>query len=274
MWSSREQRSSEVLEYAERFRREAYRQTPIVLERLARQFVARPVNIDLKACLEELNRVFKLEFSSGGPSYARLLEFAEPIMNFHLNRPDMQTKFQPLFENLALNSANLRPIDNAFKGFEAGSTRFYGKCFLYLINAEGVFDEAVRFLYGLHIDFSGKRSIIAKLEKMTPNDIQSALRKTKAAEPLFDGWLDGHVRNSIAHCRFHYDEENRTMTFQDKGKEGKEWIRSFTSDEFDELYHKLDNVWHLISHSILLRRVSDLVLNPDPPGLGALSPLS
>jgi hypothetical protein len=98
--------------------------------------------------------------------------------------------------------------------------------------------------------------------------------KANAPDAVFEGWMDARVRNAIAHCRFYYDPAERTMSFQERPqKSGKEGKSSLSVEEFDELYRKLDSVWHIISHLNLLMRVVDLVLRPNVPGVGKLSPI-
>src|SRR6266568_7166218 len=273
MWRDWEQRAKEIMEYAAHFKKEGYSDVPRRLEHLIAGMAEKRDMKVLERELEEVRADFRLEFSSGGPSYARSLSFVEPVMNFYFTRPDLQSKFQPLFEDLARNSKNLKHIDDAFKS-SSGSTRFYGKCFLYLINAEGMFDEAVSLLYGLFLDFVGKATTVAELHRKSCKTIQAEMLKANAPSAIFEGWMDGHVRNAIAHCRFYYEQAKRTMSFHERPREsGKEWCASCTVDEFDELYRKLDNPWHVISHLNLLMRIVGLVLSPDVPGVGMLSPI-
>ncbi len=83
---------------------------------------------------------------------------------------------------------------------------------------------------------------------------------------LFDGWEDGHVRNAIAHCRFWYDEKERKMRFSDFNPKTKQrWEKSFSIEEFGELYHRLDDTCHIFIHLLFLLRVAQLVLAPDVP---------
>jgi hypothetical protein len=177
-----------------------------------------------------------------------------------------------LFEDLARNAPNLKPIDKAFKRF-SGGTRFYGKCFLYMINAEGLFDEAITLLYGLILEHARRPITVEELHTMPLKDIKAGLLKAKAPAALFEGWLKG-VRNAIAHCRFYFDGTTKKMNFHDKNpRTGKEWHGSYSAEDFDEVYRRLDNVWHVISHLICLRRVLDLVMRPDVPGVGNMSPI-
>lgn len=273
MWPDWKERAKEVMEYAAHFKNEGYHDTPELLERIAAKISEKRDAAELERELEGIRTTFRLEFSTGGPSYGRLLSFVEPVMNFYFSKPNLQSKFLPLFEDLDRNSKNLMPIDEAFKTSKGG-TRFYGKCFLYLINAEGMFDEAVSLLYGLFLEFGGKVTTVAELHQKPFKEIHCEMLNAKAPDAIFEGWIDGHVRNAIAHCRFYYDQERRTMIFQERPKKsGKEWHGSFTVEEFDELYRKLDNVWHVISHLNLLMRVVDLVLRSEVLGVGTLSPI-
>jgi hypothetical protein len=273
MWPDWELRVEEIREYANHFKAEGYDETPRRLEYLAQGLAGRVPVAELEKSLEETMYTFRSEFGSGGPSYFEVLRFIEPIVNFHLSRPpDKQRKFVPLLEELRRNAQNLKPIDEAFKKF-SGGTRFYGKCFLYMINAEGVFDEAITLLYGLLLEHAERPVTVEELHEMYLKDIKIEPLRAKAPAALFEG-LSRVVRNAIAHCRFYFEQNTKQMIFLDKNfRTGKERPLSYSADEFDELYTKLDNVWHAISHLICLRRVLDLVLRPDVEGVGKMSPI-
>ncbi len=167
----------------------------------------------------------------------------------------------------------MKAVDDAFKGFPRGRTRFYGKCLLYLVNAEGMFDEAITFLYGLFLDFVREPLSVEDLHMIPLETIRGRMLKAKASAALFDGW-DKHVRNAIAHCRFFYDTATGIMTFEDRNLKTREkWpAQSFSVEQFDELYRKLDNPWHVISHLIFMMRVIDLVMRSNVSEAGNLSP--
>jgi len=225
---------------------------------------------ELEQDLEEVLSTFRLEFNEGGPTYVEQLGFIEPIMNFYFQMPpSRQLTFQPLFENLVRNAQNLKAVDEAFKNFPPGAVRFYGKCFLYLVNAEGMFDEAITFLYGLFLAYARKSINLDELQRKPFSFIKTQMTKAKAPTSLFEG-LDRHVRNAIAHCRFHYDEKSDRIELQDI-LEPKPTL--FSQAEFDELYNKLDNPWHIISHLIFLNRIIALVMMQDVLRAGELDPL-
>jgi hypothetical protein len=279
MWPDWKQRAEEILQYADLFDHERYVGTTRWMRHLAAQIgekkPAANLEANLERNLEEARRTFRSEFSQSGPSYAQVIKFVEPIVNFHVSRPfDEQRKFQGIFQDLARNSQNLRAIDDAFKGFPPGRTRFYGKCLLYLVNAEGMFDEAITLLYGLFLDFVRKPVSIEDLHMISLEAIMGRMLEAKASPALFDGW-DKHVRNAIAHCRFSYDTATGIMTFEDRNLKTHEKCptQSFSVEQFDELYRKLDSPWHAISHLIFMMRVIDLVMRSNVSEAGKLSPI-
>ena len=275
MWPNWKDRALEILQYADLFERETYLSTAKWLHHLATLFGDKKPVTDLEGDLEEVRRSFRSEFSEGGPSYTQVIKFVEPVVTFHYTRPvEEQQKYQAIFQALAGNAQNLKAIDDAFKGFPPGRTRFYGKCLLYLVNAEGMFDEAITFLYGLFRDFIHKPLSVEDLHMTQFETIRARLLVADAPAALFEG-LDNHVRNAIAHSRFVYNKATGIMTFQDRNlKTRKVWpAQLFSAHQFDELYRKLDNPWHAISHLVCLWRVTDLVVRSNVRQAGKLAPI-
>jgi len=181
-------------------------------------------------------------------------------------------ELQKVITVLTENSQNIPPIAEAFKPFPPGKVRFYGMCIIYLMNAEGMFDQAVRTLLGLLMLAKGTPIPVDQLNEMDLKEVQKKLRAGGVrTEVLFDGWSRGHVRNSIAHCCFRYDESQTKsrMYFRDYNPKTKRtWERYFTIEQFSELSLKLDDVCHVFIHILFLLRVAQLVLTQEVPRAG------
>lgn len=265
MWPNWKQRQEELLDYVSLFRKEGYVITATWIEYFAEELSNTKQNPELESNLDKMKNSFRTEFRRQGITYRNLLRAVEPPIAFLLRRPGPeQLKFFELFNELARNSRNLSPIDKAFKPFPKGNVRFYGQCLMYLMNSEGMFDQAIRLLYGLLLDRQGKPVDIDVLNEIPVKTIMKEFVAIKAPDELFEGWVEGHVRNAIAHCRFYYDGSSRRMYFTDIDlRTGQKWSGDYSFDEFQKLYTKLDNVWHLISHFIFLERIAMLILTPD-----------
>ncbi len=270
MWPNWKQRQEEILGYVNLFKQEGYVITASWIEYFADKLSEAEQGPELESNLDKMVNSFRTEFGNRGPSYGNLLQAIEPPISFLLRRPGPeQLKFFDLFAELARNAQNLSAIDQAFRPFPKGRLRFYGLCLMYLMNSEGMFDQAIRLLYGLLLDRKGEPINIGDLSQIPVKRIKKKLVAIKAPDELFEGWLDGHVRNAIAHCRFYYDEKTGRMYFNDIDlSSGEKWDGDYTFEGFQELYTKLDNVWHLISHFIFLERIVMLVLTPDLSDVG------
>jgi hypothetical protein len=195
-------------------------------------------------------------------------------MNFMITRFGIrQQKYVPIFQDLSSSAQNITPVAQAFLPFKPGKVRYYGMCLVYLIHAEGVFAKTIRILYGLTLEALRKPITITELNKMTVEDIRRKfLAMGHMPKPLFEGWAEGHVRNSIAHCRFYYEDRVGVMHFEDFNlRTGTQtYAKPFTIEQFSALSLKLEDVWHLVSHLIFMARLIRLVGYPKVPDAGKI----
>jgi hypothetical protein len=139
--------------------------------------------------------------------------------------------------------------------------KFLGMCIFYLFNTEGLFDQALRVIFGLFRLATGQPIPPADLNELELSTIREGFEEARIpTDVLFDGY-DKHVRNAIAHSRFRYNDKNITMKFSDYNKTKKEWVvKSFSIYKFSELVLKLDDVSHLLLTIIFMFRIHQLVL--------------
>ncbi len=275
MWSDWKLRVAEMENKAKFFDLEGYSETAKWIRYFEEKMSQKTPTASLVADLEDALTTFKSEFRSGSAFRDKLIRTVEPILKFMVTKlGKQQLKFLPVFEDLSRSAQNLLPIGNAFKKFDPGKERFYGMCLVYLTNAEGIFDNAVRLLYGLQLESLSKPIDIVELSRLDVAKVKEEFSKLANVDVLFEGWKDGHVRNSIAHCRYYYDEKTNAMHFEDVNPwTGKQtYSESFTIEEFSELSLKLEDVWHLFSHLIFMWRIVHLVLYPTVPDAGKKIP--
>jgi hypothetical protein len=91
----------------------------------------------------------------------------------------------------------------------------------------------------------------------------------KVPDVFFQGW-ENRVRNSIAHCRFRYDNNLGKMSFKDIDPKGRQpdYDRSFTLEEFGELGKKISDVYLIIQDTWFMLRIQQLVLSRFAPNAG------
>ncbi len=270
MWPDANRRGAEVISKADFFEGGSYAETAKLLRQLAAQLQSNALEA-LENAVDEVDATWRREYTGGNLALEKRLLTIWTILAAAAKSlsPEEITRQQSVMVELTRNSWVLTPIGEAFMPFPPGRTRFVGMCLEYLMNAEGVFDQAVRYIFGLFSLIGGAPISADDLNEMDLRDIQEKLRLGGVQpEHLFDGWLDGHVRNSIAHCRFWYDGEKRKMVFVDLNPKTKvRWEKSFTIEEFGELYHRLDDTCHLFVCLLFLLRVSQLALTTDVPQL-------
>ena len=148
--------------------------------------------------------------------------------------------------------------------------QFHGMCFHYQLYVEGVFDEAIRLLYLLTSSGKGESTSLEEINKMSLWKLRSEFKRLGLPDVFFKGWENGRVRNSIAHCRFRYDNSLGKMRFKDTDPTGRnpDYDRSFTLAEFGELGTQLSDVYLIIQNIWLMLRIRQLVFSPFVPYVG------
>ena len=227
---------------------------------------------------EELVKSFQGEFEKGDSSRSLLFSIVRTAFLASLRSQEKRDKvlaLYPLFEEAAQNSQNIMPIIDAFKPFIAQGNmkmRYYAMCLIYLFNSEGVFDTATRIIYGMAL-IALEKPVPADLFEMNWYKVREGLLELKVpADAIFEGWINGRIRNSIAHSRFSYNDTTGKMRFRDRAAGSQPaYDAQFTIYEFSKISLKLDNPFHLVLNLLFIIRIMNLVFTPDVDDAGKQS---
>lgn len=142
---------------------------------------------------------------------------------------------------------------------------FLNLCIVYGLMCEGLFDEAIRYL-GILVNLANGKDV--KYEDIQDKFIHEMRHDLKEltnsdSEILFAGY-ERHLRNSIFHFNFSYDESTGKMRFQDFIKEEKTYDENICFEQFKRLYVLLNAVDHLILMDILILWIYDMIHSPKP----------
>lgn len=145
-------------------------------------------------------------------------------------------------------------------------------CLLYLLNSEGIFDAATRIIYAMAL-ITMDENVPPNLSRMKWWKIKEGLDETyMPGELLFEGWVEGRLRNAIAHSRLSYDKRNSKMRFRDiQTPANPPFDRTLTIYDFSDYCTKLDNPFHMIINYQLIIRIWQLEFDPKVPSLGLRS---
>jgi hypothetical protein len=114
--------------------------------------------------------------------------------------------------------------------------KFLGFGILYLTKFEGFFEEDIKICY-MWLKLSEKEIVTKEiLESTTVGNVKQYLESKSIDLSIFEGW-EPHLRNSIAHLSFIFDEENNKMTYVDR-----DWKITLSLNELLQMNQKLVNV--------------------------------
>src|SRR5207245_8025418 len=219
---------------------------------------------------------WRAEYSKGNPVRAKRLESITELLFDSARSGKLEKEIQtvvPMMIEIKENTLNLTPITVAFEPFRRTGNkkmRYYGMCLSYMLNVEGVFDETIRLLYLLASSAKGKSITLAEINKQPLSQIRAEFSRVYLPDVFFDGWEDGRVRNSIAHCRFRYEAKTGKMRFQDMDYSGRKppYDQSFTVEDFSRLALDLSDVYYNVQNAIFMLRIIHLALAPIVPRVG------
>jgi len=278
LWPNDDARISELLDKAKYFERAEYPGTAEWLRHLAEILPKTQDVSKLGKEFDELERTFQHEFERRDTSRALLFRIIRTVFLASLSSASKQEKtlkLLPLFEEAAQNSQNIAPIIEAFAHYVPEGNlkmRYYGMCLQYLFNAEGVFDVATRIIYAMSL-IAIDKAIPPDASTMTLESVRKGLDDLKVpADVLFEGWVNGRIRNSIAHSRFTYDDASKRMRFRDIAtKRRPAYDKSFNIIDFSRICIQLDNPFHVVLNLLFIVRILQLVMNPDVEDAGKTS---
>jgi len=273
MWSDSRLRSIELSDKAKYFDRAGYPDTAKWIRHLADQVKIKKPTTDLEKDLDEMINTWKSDYVKGNAARQTLFEAVWPRAFKAVKSKDFGAellKLDPIIRDLRDNAQNFTPLSQAFLPFKGDrKMQFYGICFHYLLNVEGIFDDAIKVLYGLVLISEGQL-VPENLGDLSTWNIREEFKKLGVPDLVFDGWRNGHVRNSVSHSRFRYNDKPGEMRFIDINNRTRKitFDESFTLEQFSDLYFKLDDVWHILQNFLFMLRIIQLVLAPWVPDPG------
>jgi len=274
MWPDWKDRQIELEDKADFFVIAGYPMSGHLITDLA-QLVARETPIDsLNQSVETLRRTWETEFIQGKQFRQSLVGIIGGLIFSSVKSGVLEQELPallPVISELSDNIQNFKSVQKAFKPFRKQGDikmQFYEKCILYMWNVEGVFDQAIKVLYLLVSALNGDRVSFGEVNIKLLSELRSAFQGIvgRQAGILFCG-LNSGVRNSIAHCRFRYNEHEETMRFLnfDPRTRKTTYDETFTLEEFMELYTKLDDIWHIFQFILFLLRIGTLIFTEEVP---------
>jgi hypothetical protein len=277
LWPDSDLRIQELLEYVKYFEYgDDYLGTAEWVRYFAESLTGTKTVRALELEFEELVKCFQSEFEKGDPSRAILYSVVRTAFLASLSSPEKRERVLvtlPMFEEAVENSKNTVPILQAFIRYKDDTKmRYYGICLYYLFNSEGIFDVATRIIYALGL-VAVEQEIPANLSELKWWKLKQKLADMNIpAEVIYEGWVNGRIRNAIAHSRFSYDDGTKKMRFRDvQTRYQPAYDQSFTIFEFSKLAIKLDNPFHLILNLLYILRIMDLIFTQDVKDVGKKS---
>ncbi len=269
MWPNYKLRIEELLDKASFFEFAGYSRTAGWVRYFAERLAETEPVAKLEGDFDDTVKTFQSEFVRGEASRSLLFSIIRTAFLASLSSPEKRTKvlaLLPLFEEATRNSQNILPIGEAFNPFLAQGNvkmRYHAMCLLYLFNTEGVFDTATRIIYAMAL-IGLEQPVPINLPEMSLSNVRKGLLELQVpVDVIFEGWVDGRVRNAIAHSRFSYDAVTMKTRFRDIRTANREpYDASFTIFEFSELCIKLDNPFNLIMNLLFVLRIMDLIFTP------------
>jgi hypothetical protein len=275
MWANRRERQRELRDLAGFF---AFTKNPATakwIRHLAMEIgVATPGTI-LEGDFRDTLAAWKSDFAGNDDLRKKRLDYItdyifKAVAMGELNK--VIAILLPILRELGENEGTLVPLAMAFEPFRRKGDRrmhFYEMCFHYALFVEGVFDEAIRSLFLLISSVDGESMSLAAINKLDLWKLRSEFQRLNVPDIFFQGW-ENRVRNSIAHCRFRYDNKLGKMRFKDVDPKGKQpdYDKSFTLEEFSELGKKVSDVYLIIQNTWFMLRIRQLILAPFVPNVG------
>ena len=217
---------------------------------------------------ENIFNLFRNEYSDDIVEIVKIYDFIImsiliPIIknkaNFREKFHELHSWFQSYKERVILHSEytqeTLKNVNVSKK------LRFINLCIIYGWLVEAFFAEALRILlifvnlgYDNDLKYDQVRKKSIKTIRKELNELTAS-----ASEFLFSAYEDGHLRNSIFHFRFKYDNSTQQMNFQDMKGGEMNYNKSFTFQEFKKYTLIQNSVDELLTLSPLIIRIGDLI---------------
>jgi hypothetical protein len=220
LWQNSTQRAANIRDRAAILKAQHFEGTSGKLQQLANE-VETGKQADRNGTLADILLTHRQEFSADDAEFAELHDFVNDILMDYIE------KFRQLFaqrvDNLIadLNKAATILGKTASIMLRAkplsDEEKFYVYGVIHLMDVEGRFDQVVRLLYLLCAETEGVSVDIGQLEDYSIGTIQrKMIDLSPRSQIIFVGWLEGHLRNAMAHMRVEYDPASKKMHFTDK----------------------------------------------------------
>ena len=81
-----------------------------------------------------------------------------------------------------------------------------------------------------------------QVEEKSLTELRDMMVARGVKDSLFEFYMDGNLRNAIAHAGFSFDNERKKMRFENKWK-GKNWEKEYTFEQFQEIMFNITYVF-------------------------------
>jgi len=259
-----EENKNELEKLAETFEIDGYKATADLIRKLKSSIPGKPD--EMNKIYGDIVRTFKKEYAID-TFKKELFEHIENavvscIQNLKEKFAPKLLELKPLFEDMRKTAKNIEVVSKVFMKTNDIMERYFGTCFIYLLQIEGEFDSIVRLLYVLKMAERGVDVSLDDVYKMSLHCLHKKLKDLGMPGMLFKGW-NNHIRNAIAHAHFTFDKETKCMIFVDINPTTGEEIYKETLplNKFNEYVSAIDEVCNIFQLLLLLLRVFDLMIN-------------
>jgi len=274
LWPDASRRSEEIRKISDIFRNQGYVQTSSLMNSIAQDVESNEfLEIDKKYL--EIMRPFCQEYCNQDNKLTTLFNFIMTAILFPItqDRARLADKFNELNPWLGQYKERVLLLSDLSKYLLTQKSPDDKAIFLITIMlygwiVEGLFKEAIRLIY-LFVNMSAGKDIkYFDVQEIELKQLRKGLEELteSASEILFSGYEDAHLRNSIHHFRFRYDDGTKRIRFRDYDYRKKEFTydKVFSLSEFNIFYRLLAAVDDLIMLDILILRIGDLVYAAKP----------
>jgi hypothetical protein len=230
--------------------------TAEVIRSLSNDLYVTRVKIDFEKALREIRRILKMEFvsSSANASFGRKLYSDLTALEnsaFKANATLKGKRLKGFYSSMVRirNSYDvIGDVASNFMGNEKLTIRqqYYAECFMYLLIVEGVFKELCEYVLMLVDIERGRSRSFSEIERLDLYDLVKEIRSNSDVSIFVEGY-GNHLRNSIAHANFRFDENTQEMSFRDEYKGKATPLPSLKIRDFAQYYLKIDDVYRLIT---------------------------
>jgi len=164
------------------------------------------------------------------------------------------TEFAMIWMKSRYQINNLKQMADAIENLEL---KYYLYCFIYMIEIEGSYRNWIRMIFYLLYNMTDGLITLEDVEIKPLTELRDMMIARDVKDSLFEYYLDGNLRNAIAHAGFTFDKATNKMSFENKWV-GRDWEAEYTLDEFIEVLHKITIIPDICADFILLLMIRDI----------------